>query len=223
MNPLQEIQINVQRRCFFGRSATGLGSLGLASLLNPALFAADASAPARNLIGGLHDLPHHSPRIKRVIYLFMSGGPAQMDLFDHKPQLQKRFGQEVPRSVYPDERKTTMTSAQASFPVAPSQFRFPQCGRSGIRMTEALPHLASVADDLCVIRSMHTDAINHDPAITFQQTGAQVPGRPSIGAWLSYGLGSENANSRACRQRTCRVLVPGAGLGRHSATPHNSP
>ncbi len=129
-----------------------------------------------------------------MIYLFQSGGPSQLDLFDHKPDLQERFNQEVPTSVYPAERKTTMTAAQTTFPVAPTAFKYAQHGKSGIWMSELLPHLSKVADDLCVIRSMHTEAINHDPAITFLQSGSQLPGRPSIGAWLSYGLGSENAN-----------------------------
>ncbi|QDT09142.1 DUF1501 domain-containing protein [Planctomycetes bacterium K23_9] len=162
-----------------------LGSVGLSSLLQGSASAAQTSEKS---------LPHYAPKAKRVIYLFQSGGPAQMDLFDYKPNLKEQFGKEVPRSVYPDDRKTTMSSAQASFPVAPSTFKFKRAGQAGTWMTESLPHLANVADDLCVIRSMHTDAINHDPAITFQQTGSQIPGRPSIGSWLSYGLGSENEN-----------------------------
>jgi hypothetical protein len=170
-----------------------LGVLGLASLLNPRVFAAD-STPAARGSRGLAALPHHPPRAKRVIYLFQSGGPAQMDLFDYKPHLKDLSGQEVPKSVYPDERKTTMTSAQSSFAVAPSIFQFEQHGQGGTWMSELLEHTAQVADELCVIRSMHTDAINHDPAITLLQTGAQIPGRPSIGAWISYGLGSESAD-----------------------------
>jgi hypothetical protein len=184
--------LQLTRRALLGRSAGGLGLLGLASLLNPQLFAADSSR--RNAIGGLANLPHFAPKAKRVIYLFQSGGPAQMDLFDYKPQLRDLFGEEVPKSVYPDERKTTMTSAQSSFAVAPSIFKFSQHGPAGTWVSELLPHIASVADELCVIRSMHTDAINHDPAITFLQTGAQLAGRPSIGAWVNYGLGSENSD-----------------------------
>lgn len=172
----------------FSRRNLLLGSLGLASLLQSE-FPTSEAAPASS---GLTSLPHFPPRVKRVIYLFQSGGPAQMDLFDYKPQLKDRFGQEVPKSVYPDERKTTMSSAQASFPVAPSRFGFSRHGDSGTWISDLLPHTAACADDLCVIRSMHTDAINHDPAITFQQTGSIIPGRPSIGAWLGYGLGSEN-------------------------------
>lgn len=145
-------------------------------------------------LGGLDVYPHFGPKAKRVIYLFQSGGPAQMDLFDYKPELQSRRGEEVPKSVYPDARKTTMSSAQASFPVAPSRFRFQQYGQAGTWVSEVLPHTAGIVDELCVIRSVHTDSINHDPAITFLQTGSQIPGRPSIGAWLSYGLGSYNSN-----------------------------
>jgi hypothetical protein len=178
-----------------------LKSLAFASLCQMSATAAaghqagDGSArAAEDRIGGLPPLPHFAPKAKRVIYLFQSGGPAQMDLFDYKPQLKARFGEEVPKSVYPDARKTTMSSAQASFPVAPSSFRFSQHGQAGTWVSEVLPHMARKVDDMCVIRSLHTDAINHDPAITFLQTGSQIPGRPSIGAWLSYGLGNYNSN-----------------------------
>jgi hypothetical protein len=178
------------RRYFLNRMATGLGALGLASLLNEELFAADPNARPRNEIGGLTSLPHYPARASRVIYLFQSGGPAQMDLYDYKPGLRAKFGEDVPRSVYPDERKTTMTSAQLKFPVAPSIFDFKQHGESGTWLSEVLPRLGEVADDLCVVRSMYTEAINHDPAATLMQTGSIIPGRPSIGSWLGYGLGS---------------------------------
>lgn len=185
-------QLPLTRRAFFARSSTHLGVLGLASLLNPGLFAADSS----NASGptGLTGLPHFQPRAKRVIYLFQSGGPAQMDLYDYKPHLADHAGEEVPKSVYPDERKTTMSSAQASFAVAPSKFKFSQQGQAGTWISELLPHIGSVADELCIIRSLHTDAINHDPAITLLQTGSQIAGRPSTGSWVSYGLGSETAD-----------------------------
>ena len=176
----------------FSRRSMLLGSLGLASLLSRDGLAAPNASKVGDSVGGLPALPHFPPKIKRVIYLFQSGGPAQMDLYDYKPGLKDKFGEEVPRSVYPDERKTTMSNAQASFPVAPSAFKFSQHGESGNWFSETLPHLAEQSDQLCIIRSMHTDAINHDPAITFLQTGSQIPGRPSIGAWLSYGLGSDN-------------------------------
>lgn len=177
----------------FSRRSMLLGSIGLASLLQGSgqLSASPSSHPSRRS-GGLSGLPHRTPQAKRVIYLFQSGGPAQMDLFDYKPTLKERFGQAVPKSVYPDERKTTMSSAQSDFPVAPSKFKFNQHGESGAWISELLPHTAQLADELCMIRSLHTDAINHDPAITFQQTGSQIPGRPSMGAWLGYGLGSDN-------------------------------
>jgi len=178
-------------RELLSRRSVLLGSLALTSLLNRESPANDHESMVHK---GLPALPHFAPRAKRVIYLFQSGGPAQMDLFDYKPDLSKRFGEEVPRSVYPDDRKTTMSSAQASFPVAPSTFKFSQRGQSGSWMSDALPHMGGMADEMCIIRSMHTDAINHDPAITFQQTGSQIPGRPSIGSWIGYGLGSHNDN-----------------------------
>ena len=192
------------RRYFLNRMATGLGTLGLASLLNEELFAADPNAPPRNEIGGLTSLPHYPARASRVIYLFQSGGPAQMDLYDYKPGLRAKFGEDVPRSVYPDERKTTMTSAQAKFPVAPSIFNFKQHGESGTWLSEQLPRLGEVADDLCVVRSMYTEAINHDPAATLMQTGSIIPGRPSIGSWLGYGLGSVSQDLPAFVAMTSR-------------------
>ena len=174
----------INRRAFLGKAASGVGAMALATLLNPA-------ARANGLPDGL---PHYAPKARRMIYLFQSGGPAQMDLYDYKPGLRDRRGEDVPASIYPDERKTTMSSGQAHFPVAPSIYDFQQHGESGIWMSELLPHTANIADDLCVVKSMYTEAINHDPAITMLQTGSQLPGRPSIGAWLSYGLGSENEN-----------------------------
>ena len=187
MNPLAELHMQQTRRAFLERSTLGLGGIALGSLLN-------ARAARRNAIGGLAGLPHFAPKAKRVIYLFQSGGPSQMDLFDYKPHLAKRFGEEVPESIYPAERKTTMTSGQKSFPCAPSTLKFTRHGQAGTWLSEPLHHLAQVIDDVCVIKSMHTDAINHDPAATLFQTGSVLPGRPSMGAWVSYGLGSGNAN-----------------------------
>ena len=187
MNPLTELHTQHTRRAFLGHGTLGLGGIALGSLLN-------AQAAKRNLIGGQADLPHFAPKAKRVIYLFQSGGPSQRDLFDYKPHLGKRFGEEVPESIYPAERKTTMTSGQASFPCAPSTLKFTRHGQAGTWLSEPLHHLAQVIDDVCVIKSMHTDAINHDPAATLFQTGSVLPGRPSMGAWVSYGLGSGNAN-----------------------------
>ena len=187
MNPLTELHTQHTRRAFLGRGTLGLGGIALGSLLN-------AQAAKRNAIGGQAGLPHFAPKAKRVIYLFQSGGPSQMDLFDYKPHLAKRFGEEVPESIYPAERKTTMTSGQASFPCAPSTLKFTRHGQAGTWLSEPLHNLAQVIDDVCVIKSMHTDAINHDPAATLFQTGSVLPGRPSMGAWVSYGLGSGNAN-----------------------------
>ncbi|MBI82607.1 MAG: sulfatase [Planctomycetaceae bacterium] len=180
-----------ERRRFLGTASLGIGGGALASLLQkdcPTVAASPRSA-------GTHQPgPHFPARAKRVIYLFQSGGPSQIDLFDFKPILKEREGQVVPPSVYPDERKTTMTSAQKKFSTAPNISPFRQRGKSGQWVSDLLPHLADTADDLCVVRSMQTHAINHDPAITFFLTGAEVPGRPSMGAWVSYGLGSENEN-----------------------------
>ena len=187
MDTLNEIRLRQTRRVFLGRSTLGLGAIAFGSLVH-------ADERPRNAIGGLAGLPHFAPKAKRVIYLFQSGGPAQMDLFDYKPHLAERFGEEVPKSVYPDERKTTMTSGQKSFPVAPSTLKFSQHGQSGIWLSEPQRHLAKVIDDVCVIKSMHTEAINHDPAATLFQTGSVIAGRPSMGSWVGYGLGSENAN-----------------------------
>ena len=155
-----------------------LGQLALASLLKGK--------------GGLPALPHHAPKAKRIIYLFMSGGPSQMELFDYKPHLEKVAGDELPESIRKGQRLTGMTSTQASFPCVPSIFDFAQHGQSGAWVSELLPETAKIVDRLTFIRSMHTEAINHDPAVTFFQTGSQIAGRPSMGAWLSYGLGTEN-------------------------------
>jgi hypothetical protein len=172
------------RRHFFGKASTGLGIAALSALLGE-----DSQAAPNN---GLPGLPHFAPTAKRVIYLFQSGAPSQMDLFDYKPRLQDFARQELPDSVRMGQRLTGMTSGQSSFPVAPSIFQFRQHGASGAWISELMPHLTKVVDDVCFIKSMYTEAINHDPAVTFFQTGFQIAGRPSIGAWLSYGLGSAN-------------------------------
>ncbi len=184
---LSENPLTMTRRQFFGKTAKGLGSVALASLLNENLFADQSGA------GGLPGFPNFAPKAKRVIYLFQSGGPSQLDMFDYKPNLDGIHGQEVPESVFNGQRLTGMTAGQTSFPVARSIYNFEQVGQSGHWLnTDLMPHLAKVADELCIIKSMHTEAINHDPAITFFQSGFQLAGRPSIGAWLSYGLGSMN-------------------------------
>ncbi len=177
-----EDSITQTRRQFFGRSSTGIGALALSSLMS------EHSARA----SGILDRPHFPLRAKRIIYLFMQGGPSQMDLFDPKPGLQKLHGQELPDSVRKGQRITGMTSKQSTLPVAPSPFKFAQHGKSGAWVSELLPHIAKRADDICFIRSVNSEAINHDPAITFLQTGHQQPGRPSLGSWMSYGLGTEN-------------------------------
>ncbi len=189
MNPIREYQDALTRRHFFGRAGVGLAALS--TLLSDDLRGDDSIQ--RNAVGEMSRLPHFVPQARRVIYLFQSGGPSQIDLLDYKPGLKKRLGEEVPTSVYPDERKTTMSNAQSTFATAPSIFAFPRFGESGLRMSELLANTGQFADDLCIIHSMHTQAINHDPAITMMQTGSQIPGRPSIGSWLSYGLGSETA------------------------------
>ena len=179
------------RRQFLRQTGSGLGSVALAALLRESSLS--ESTAAENS-AAQHLGTHFEPKAKRVIYLFQSGAPSQMDLFDHKPQLDGLRATELPESIRRGQRLTGMTSRQASFPIAPSMFRFAKHGKSGTSISELLPHTAKVADELCVIKSMHTEAINHDPAITFFQTGNQLAGRPSIGSWLSYGLGSENAD-----------------------------
>jgi hypothetical protein len=167
------------RRLFFRRTTNGIGVAALASLLR-------GETPAEN------SLPHFAPKAKRVIYLFQHGAPSQIDLFDHKPALAKLRGAELPGSIRMGQRLTGMTAYQSTFPTAPSIFKFAQHGQSGMWLSELLPHTAKIADDIALIRSMHTEAINHDPAVTFFQTGFQLAGRPSIGSWVWYGLGSEN-------------------------------
>jgi hypothetical protein len=170
-----------------------LGTAALASLLNPQLFGGESAGvpPQSEALGMLLAL-HHQPTAKRVIWLFMADAPSQLDLFDYKPKLQEHFDKDLPDSVRMGQRITTMTSGQARFPVAPSIFKFQQHGRSGAWLSELLPHTASIVDDIAIVKSVHTQAINHDPAITFIQTGSEIPGRPSMGAWVSYGIGSPN-------------------------------
>ena len=185
------------RRDFLTKTSLGLGAVSIASLLNPlGLFGNDRTPQQMTEpgSGGVLGGPHFVPRAKRVIYLFQSGGPSHLDLFDHKPVLNKMNGDELPPSVRGDGRITGMSSGQNSFPLAGSHFSFRRHGGSGAWMSELMPHTAKIVDELCFVKSMHTDAINHDPAITFIQSGSQFPGRPSIGSWLSYGLGSDNEN-----------------------------
>ncbi|MCP5516886.1 MAG: DUF1501 domain-containing protein [Verrucomicrobiales bacterium] len=176
----------LSRRMFLERFGLGLGGIALGQLLNPALAAGGDSQ------GVLDGRLHHPARARRVIYLFMAGGPSQLETFDYKPLLNQRQGEELPESVRMGQRLTGMSGNQASLPLAGSRFAFTQHGGSGAWVSELLPHTAGVVDELCIVRSMYTEAINHDPAITFLQTGAQISGRPSIGAWVHYGLGSDN-------------------------------
>ncbi|MCI0362110.1 MAG: DUF1501 domain-containing protein [Planctomycetaceae bacterium] len=186
---------SLSRRQFFGRTATGIGTAALATLLNDGARAADASAAPRGKARpGVLKALHVPAKAKRVIYLVMSGGPSQIDLMDYKPKLKELNATELPASVRMGQRITGMTAGQKSFPCAASIFNFEQHGQSGAWISELLPHTASVVDELAIVKTLNTEAINHDPAFTFLQTGSQQPGRPSLGAWLSYGLGSENDN-----------------------------
>jgi hypothetical protein len=211
MGPLGEVRMTMTRRQLLGRASSGLGAIALWSLLDRELFGA---GPDRRQPGaGISGFPNFASRARRVIYLFQSGAPSQLDLFDAKPQLARRLGTDLPESVRMGQRLTGMTSRQDRFPVAASTFRFARYGQSGATVSELLPHTARVADDLCFIKSMYTEAINHDPAVTFLQTGAQLAGRPSIGAWVTYGLGSENQDLPAF------VVMISQGSGNRSDQP----
>ena len=191
------------RRAFLTRSTTGLGAVALATLLNPRLLGATDAAP--KTAGALKTL-HFAPKAKRVIYLFQSGAPSHLDLFDPKTKLTEMTGQELPPSVRMGQRITGMTAGQSVLKCVGPAFEFKRFGRSGMELSSLLPNIGSIADDIALIRSVHTDPINHDPAVTFFGTGNQQPGRPTMGAWLAYGLGSENENLPAFV-----VLVSGSG------------
>jgi hypothetical protein len=195
--------LSLNRRRFLQRAGLGIGSIALGSLLIPNLFG--SSEDDMPQLG----LPHFAPRAKRIIYLFQNGAPSQLDLFDYKPLLQQMHGQDLPESVRLGQRLTGMTADQKKFPLAGTYFQFGQYGEARAWLSELLPHTAKVVDDLCFVKSMFTEAINHDPALTFFQTGAQVGNRPSMGSWLSYGLGSENKNLPAF----CVLLSKGKGNG----------
>ncbi len=173
--PADSLEMAITRRQFFRSTATGIGAAALGSLLGPSLL---GTSPGADVLGK----PHFPPKAKRVIYLFMHGGPSQLDLFDHKPGLRAWHGKDLPESVRGSQRLTGMTSGQKTFPVTSSIFNFAQHGKSGAWVSELLPHTAGIVDELCFIRSMNTEAINHDPAVTFLQTGHQQPGRPSLAA-----------------------------------------
>ncbi|MBK9734675.1 MAG: DUF1501 domain-containing protein [Saprospiraceae bacterium] len=191
IHPFLENRLTVNRRYFLGKLSIGLGSLALGSLLIKDLFNSDSDLNSSSLPLGL---PHFAPRAKRVIYLFQNGAPSQLESFDYKPLLNKMFGQDLPASIRNGQRLTGMTSVQKTFPLVGSYIPFHQHGQAGTWISDLFPNIAKVVDDICIIKSMHTEAINHDPALTFMQTGAQQGNRPSMGAWLSYGLGTENQN-----------------------------
>ena len=211
MNPLDHYRQNLSRRQFFGRATSsisaGLGLSALGSLMGEGSFVAPQS--------GVEGVPHFEPKAKRVIYLHMMGGPSQLDLFDYKPELVKRAGEDLRKmpSVYMNQRITGMTSGQDSLPLAPSKFKFDKYPnqQDGAWVSELLPHTARVVNDLCILRSVHTDAINHEPGVTFMQTGSQIPGRPSFGSWMSYGLGSSN------RDMPAFVVLISQGVGNMQA------
>ena len=212
-NPWQR-QDHCNRRTFLTRSAAGLGWLALQTLLaEQAVGSPGSRLDQRQHEGGLPGLPHFPPKAKRIIYLFQSGAPSQMDLFDYKPHLTKHRGQNLPDSIRMGQRLTGMTSGQKNFPVAPTIFPFKQHGQSGMWLSELLPHIGGLADQICLIRSMVTEAINHDPAITYFQTGQQIAGRPSMGSWLAYGLGTDN------RDLPAYVVLTSKGTGRTDDQP----
>jgi uncharacterized protein (DUF1501 family) len=203
-----EFGMPANRRTFLRNTGLGLGSIA-ACTLAPELLAASGSDGS----GMLPGLPHHKPKAKRVIYLFQSGAPSQFETFNYKPGLSKLAKTELPESVRMGQRLTGMTAGQQSFPIAPSLFKFSQHGEAGTWISDRLPYIAEQADKLCVIRSMHTEAINHDPAITFFQTGSQLPGRPSMGAWVAYGLGTANENLPSY------IVLTSRGTGRAAGQP----
>jgi hypothetical protein len=191
MTPVMREQLtSFTRRHFFARGALGLGTAALASLLPTKAQAAEALSTT----GGLPGLPHFAPKAKRAIYLFMNGGPSQMDMWDYKPKMDAMFDKDLPESIRMGQRLTTMTSGQARFPLAPSKYKFTRHGKNGVQVSELLPWTAKLVDEIALIKTVWTEAINHDPAVTYICTGHQLPGRASLGAWLSYGLGTLNQN-----------------------------
>jgi hypothetical protein len=188
-SPIDPLRAELTRRAFLSATSTGLGAAALATLQRNEAHAATSIASV-----GRPQLPHYAPKSRRAIYLFMSGAPSQIDMWDHKPTMADWFDKDLPESIRQGQRLTTMTSGQSRFPIAPSIYKFSPHGRNGTMVSELLPHMATKVDQIALIRSMHTEAINHDPAITYICTGDQLPGKASLGAWLSYGLGSENEN-----------------------------
>ena len=212
MNPAFEYHQLQNRRQFFQGAGLKLGGLALAQIAGQRALAAAKTEVNRDVHPSLPGFPHFTPKAKRLIYLHMNGAPSQIDLFDKKPRLTEYFDQELPDSIRNGQRITTMTSGQKRFPVAPSKFAFERCGTSGIEMSELVPHMKGIADDITMIRSVHTEAINHDPACTFVMTGSEVPGKPSLGSWIGYGLGSESQNLPAFVVFTPTVKDPSQAL-----------
>jgi hypothetical protein len=207
-NPFFENQQHVTRRHFLGKLSVGLGSAALGTLLTKDLFSPKKSLEESIMAG----IPHFAPKAKRVIYLFQNGAPSQLESFDYKPLLNKMVGQELPASIRGAQRLTGMTSGQDKFPLVGSKFAFNQYGQNGTWISEIFPNIAKIADDICVVKTLHTESINHDPALTFFQSGAQQGNRPSMGAWLSYGLGSENSNLPAYSVLLSRGKGNGQGV-----------
>ncbi|HYJ38892.1 MAG TPA: DUF1501 domain-containing protein [Chitinophagaceae bacterium] len=207
-NEILEHGMNVNRRRFLSRFSLGIGSVALGSLLIPDLFSGKGDEDTVALSG----MPHFAPRAKRIIYLFQNGAPSQLESFDYKPKLREMMGKELPASIRMGQRLTGMTSGQSSFPLVGSFYDFKQYGEARAWISDLFPHTAKIVDEICIVRSMFTEAINHDPALTFVQTGAQQGNRPSMGAWLSYGLGSENKNLPAFTVLLSRGKGNGQGV-----------
>jgi hypothetical protein len=204
-NELNKYRLNYTRRHFLTRAGLGLGSIALGSLLIPGAFRKKEEELSLQALG----IPQFAPKAKRIIYLFQNGAPSQLESFDHKPLLTQMQGKDLPASIRMGQRLTGMTASQEKFPLVGSAFGFKQYGHSGAWISDMFPQIASIADDICIVKTIHTDAINHDPALTFFQTGAQQGNRPSMGAWMSYGLGSDNKNLPAY----CVLLSRGRGNG----------
>lgn len=211
-SPFHPDMLDASRRRFLAGAAGGLGSLALQSLLTPDLIRAAESGGSSSM-GGIPGLPHFAPTAKRVICLFQSGGVSHVDLFDDKPAIQKLAGQEIPPSIKGDQRLTGMTSRQAEYPIVPPLRSGKRCGESGTWISDLLPNLQGVADEIAMVKTVSTEAINHDPGVTFMNTGNQLPGFPSMGAWMSYGLGSENANLPAF------IAMTSQGSGKNPGQP----
>ena len=209
MLPIKDYLHNETRRQFFGKAALGLGTAALSTLMGPSISQSIAGESNKSILKS----PHNPPKAKRAIYLFMSGAPSQLDLFDYKPKMVDWFDKELPESVRQGQRLTTMTSGQSRFPIAPSVYKFKKYdnGTDGAWVSELLPYHSTMVSDLAIIKTVHTEAINHDPAITYICTGDQLPGKPSLGSWLSYGLGSDNEDLPAF------VVMNATWTGRKSA------